>query len=79
MTKKGGEVRIAGASQPVRRLPQPKTHRSTLNDRTGNIGVYFKIRCARRGQKYKNRFKKLDIEATSFGIRGIVFKTHRSR
>ena len=47
----------------------------TLNDRTGNIQVYFKIDVLGE-DKYKNQFRKLDI-GDIVGIRGVAFKTHR--
>lgn len=47
----------------------------TLNDRTGNIQVYFKIDVLGEA-KYKNEFRKLDI-GDIVGIRGVAFKTHR--
>ena len=71
--EEGGEVRIAGRLMAIR--GHGKASFCTLNDRTGNIQVYFKIDVLGE-DKYKNQFKKLDI-GDIVGIRGIVFKTHR--
>lgn len=71
--EEGSEVRIAGRLMAIR--GHGKASFCTLNDRTGNIQVYFKIDVLGE-DKYKNQFKKLDI-GDIVGIRGIVFKTHR--
>ena len=71
--EEGGEVQIAGRLMAIR--GHGKASFCTLNDRTGNIQVYFKIDVLGE-DKYKNQFKKLDI-GDIVGIRGIVFKTHR--
>ena len=71
--EEGGEVRIAGRLMAIR--GHGKASFCTLNDRTGNIQVYFKIDVLGE-DKYKNQFKKLDI-GDIVGIRGVVFKTHR--
>ena len=71
--EEGGEVRIAGRLMAIR--GHGKASFCPLNDRTGNIQVYFKIDVLGE-DKYKNQFKKLDI-GDIVGIRGIVFKTHR--
>ena len=67
------EVRIAGRLMAIR--GHGKAAFCTLNDRTGNIQVYFKIDVLGE-QKYKEEFKRLDI-GDIVGIRGIVFKTRR--
>lgn len=56
--EEGGEVRIAGRLMAIR--GHGKASFCTLNDRTGNIQVYFKIDVLGE-DKYKNQFKKLDI------------------
>lgn len=71
--EEGDEVQIAGRLMAIR--GHGKASFCTLNDRTGNIQVYFKIDVLGE-DKYKNQFKKLDI-GDIVGIRGIVFKTHR--
>lgn len=71
--EEGDEVRIAGRLMAIR--GHGKASFCTLNDRTGNIQVYFKIDVLGE-DKYKNQFKKLDI-GDIVGIRGVVFKTHR--
>ena len=68
--EEGGEVRIAGRLMAIR--GHGKASFCTLNDRTGNIQVYFKIDVLGE-DKYKNQFKKLDI-GDIVGIRGIVFR-----
>ena len=67
------EVRIAGRLMAIR--GHGKASFCTLNDRTGNIQVYFKIDVLGE-QKYKEEFKRLDI-GDIVGIKGKVFKTHR--
>ena len=71
--EEGGEVRIAGRLMAIR--GHGKASFSTLNDRTGNIQVYFKQDVLGE-QKYKEEFKRLDI-GDIIGIRGVVFKTRR--
>lgn len=71
--EEGPEVRIAGRLMAIR--GHGKASFCTLNDRTGNIQVYFKIDVLGE-KKYKEQFRKLDI-GDIVGIRGIVFKTHR--
>ena len=71
--EEGGEVRIAGRLMAIR--GHGKASFSTLNDRTGNIQVYFKLDVLGE-QKYKEEFKRLDL-GDIIGIRGIVFKTRR--
>ena len=67
------EVRIAGRLMAIR--GHGKASFSTLNDRTGNIQVYFKMDVLGE-QKYNEEFKRLDI-GDIIGIRGVVFKTRR--
>lgn len=69
----GPEVHIAGRLMAVR--GHGKAAFCTLNDRTGNIQVYFKIDVLGE-EKYKQQFRRLDI-GDIVGIRGTVFKTHR--
>ena len=71
--EEGPEVHIAGRLMAIR--GHGKASFCTLNDRTGNIQVYFKIDVLGE-KKYKEQFRKLDI-GDIVGIRGIVFKTHR--
>lgn len=71
--EEGSEVHIAGRLMAIR--GHGKASFCTLNDRTGNIQVYFKIDVLGE-KKYKEQFRKLDI-GDIVGIRGIVFKTHR--
>ncbi len=71
--EEGKEVRIAGRLMAIR--GHGKASFSTLNDRTGNIQVYFKLDVLGE-QKYKEEFKRLDI-GDIIGIRGVVFKTRR--
>lgn len=71
--EEGPEVRIAGRLMAIR--GHGKASFCTLNDRTGNIQVYFKIDVLGE-KKYKEQFRRLDI-GDIVGIRGIVFKTHR--
>ena len=71
--EEGKEVRIAGRLMAIR--GHGKACFSTLNDRTGNIQVYFKLDVLGE-QKYKEEFKRLDI-GDIIGIRGVVFKTRR--
>ena len=69
----GKEVSIAGRLMAIR--GHGKASFSTLNDRTGNIQVYFKLDVLGE-QKYKEEFRRLDI-GDIIGIRGVVFKTRR--
>lgn len=71
--EEGAEVKIAGRLMAIR--GHGKASFCTLNDRTGNIQVYFKIDVLGE-EKYKKEFRRLDI-GDIVGIRGIVFKTHR--
>lgn len=71
--EEGGEVRIAGRLMAIR--GHGKASFSTLNDRTGNIQIYFKQDVLGE-KKYKEEFKRLDI-GDIIGIRGVVFKTRR--
>ena len=71
--EEGSEVQIAGRLMAIR--GHGKASFCTLNDRTGNIQVYFKIDVLGE-DKYKNQFRKLDI-GDIVGIRGVAFKTHR--
>lgn len=71
--EEGPEVNIAGRLMAIR--GHGKASFCTLNDRTGNIQVYFKIDVLGE-EKYKKQFRKLDI-GDIVGIRGVVFKTHR--
>lgn len=71
--EEGPEVNIAGRLMAIR--GHGKASFCTLNDRSGNIQVYFKIDVLGE-EKYKKEFRKLDI-GDIVGIRGIVFKTHR--
>jgi len=71
--EEGKEVYIAGRLMAIR--GHGKASFSTLNDRTGNIQVYFKLDVLGE-QKYKEEFKRLDI-GDIIGIRGVVFKTRR--
>ena len=71
--EEGLEVHIAGRLMAIR--GHGKATFCTLNDRTGNIQVYFKIDVLGEA-KYKNEFRKLDI-GDIVGIRGVAFKTHR--
>ena len=71
--EEGGEVRIAGRLMAIR--GHGKASFSTLNDRTGNIQIYFKQDVLGE-KKYKVEFKRLDI-GDIIGIRGVVFKTRR--
>ena len=71
--EEGAEVRVAGRLMAIR--GHGKASFSTLNDRTGNIQVYFKMDVLGE-QKYKEEFKRLDI-GDIIGIRGVVFKTRR--
>ena len=67
------EVRIAGRLMAIR--GHGKASFCTLNDRTGNIQVYFKIDVLGE-KKYKEEFKRLDI-GDIVGIQGKVFRTRR--
>ena len=71
--EEGPEVFIAGRRMAIR--GHGKASFCTLNDRTGNIQVYFKIDVLGE-EKYKGQFRRLDI-GDIIGIRGVVFKTHR--
>ncbi|MBQ5502742.1 MAG: lysine--tRNA ligase, partial [Selenomonas sp.] len=71
--EEGPEVFIAGRLMAIR--GHGKASFCTLNDRTGNIQVYFKIDVLGE-EKYKGQFRRLDI-GDIIGIRGVVFKTHR--
>ena len=71
--EEGGEVCIAGRLMAIR--GHGKASFSTLNDRTGNIQIYFKQDVLGE-KKYKEEFKRLDI-GDIIGIRGVVFKTRR--
>lgn len=71
--EEGGEVRVAGRLMAIR--GHGKASFSTLNDRTGNIQVYFKMDVLGE-RKYKEEFRRLDI-GDIIGIRGVVFKTRR--
>lgn len=71
--EEGPEVHIAGRLMAIR--GHGKASFCTLNDRTGNIQVYFKIDVLGE-EKYKEQFRRLDI-GDIIGIRGVVFKTHR--
>ncbi|EFR41280.1 lysine--tRNA ligase [Selenomonas sp. oral taxon 137 str. F0430] len=71
--EEGGEVRIAGRLMAIR--GHGKASFSTLNDRTGNIQIYFKQDVLGE-KKYKEEFKRLDI-GDIIGICGVVFKTRR--
>ena len=71
--EEGPEVTIAGRLMAIR--GHGKASFCTLNDRTGNIQVYFKVDVLGE-EKYKQQFRKLDI-GDIVGIRGVVFKTHR--
>ena len=71
--EEGPEVCIAGRLMAIR--GHGKASFCTLNDRTGNIQVYFKIDVLGE-EKYKGQFRRLDI-GDIIGIRGVVFKTHR--
>ena len=71
--EEGGEVRIAGRLMAIR--GHGKASFSTLNDRTGNIQIYFKQDVLGE-KKYKEELKRLDI-GDIIGIRGVVFKTRR--
>lgn len=67
------EVSIAGRLMAIR--GHGKASFSTLNDRTGNIQIYFKLDVLGE-EKYKQQFKRLDI-GDIIGVRGRVFKTRR--
>ena len=71
--EEGPEVTIAGRLMAIR--GHGKASFCTLNDRTGNIQVYFKVDVLGE-EKYKQQFRKLDI-GDIVGIRGVIFKTHR--
>ena len=67
-----GEVKIAGRLTAIR--GHGKASFATLNDRTGNIQVYFKLDIL--GEEKYSEFKLLDI-GDIIGLRGQVFKTKR--
>ena len=67
------EVSLAGRLMAIR--GHGKASFCTLNDRTGDIQVYFKLDVLGE-EKYKEEFKRLDI-GDIIGIKGRVFKTHR--
>ena len=69
----GDEVHIAGRLMAIR--GHGKASFCTLNDRTGDIQIYFKLDVVGE-EKYKEEFKRLDI-GDIIGVRGIVFKTMR--
>ena len=69
----GEEVALAGRLMAIR--GHGKASFSTLNDRTGNIQIYFKLDVLGE-EKYKQQFKRLDI-GDIIGLRGHVFKTRR--
>ena len=69
----GDEVQIAGRIMAIR--GHGKASFCTLNDRTGDIQIYFKLDVVGE-EKYKEEFKRLDI-GDIIGVRGIVFKTKR--
>ena len=71
--EEGGKTRIAGRLMAIR--GHGKASFSTLNDRTGNIQIYFKLDILGE-RKYKEEFKRLDI-GDIVGISGTVFKTRR--
>ena len=73
LSEKETEVKMAGRIMAIR--GHGKASFCTLNDRTGNIQVYFKIDVLGE-HKYKEEFKRLDI-GDIVGIQGIVFKTRR--
>lgn len=66
-------VSIAGRLMAIR--GHGKASFSTLNDRTGNIQIYFKLDVLGE-KKYKEEFKRLDI-GDIIGVKGHVFKTRR--
>lgn len=67
-----GEVQIAGRLMAIR--GHGKASFGTLNDRTGNIQIYFKLDIL--GEEKYSQFKLLDI-GDIIGLRGQVFKTKR--
>ena len=67
------EVTIAGRLMAIR--GHGKASFSVLNDRTGNIQIYFKLDVLGE-QKYKEEFKRLDM-GDIIGVKGHVFKTRR--
>lgn len=71
--EEGGKTRIAGRLMAIR--GHGKASFSTLNDRTGNIQIYFKLDILGE-RKYKEEFKRLDI-GDIVGVSGTVFKTRR--
>ena len=66
-------VTIAGRLMAIR--GHGKASFSVLNDRTGNIQIYFKLDVLGE-QKYKEEFKRLDL-GDIIGVKGHVFKTRR--
>lgn len=69
----GEEVTLAGRLMAIR--GHGKASFSTMNDRTGDIQIYFKLDVLGE-EKYKQQFKRLDI-GDIIGVRGHVFKTRR--
>ena len=69
----GDEVQLAGRLMAIR--GHGKASFCTLNDRTGDIQIYFKLDVLGE-EKYKVEFKRLDI-GDIIGVRGVVFKTMR--
>ena len=68
----GGEVSIAGRIMAIR--GHGKASFGVVNDRTGNIQVYFKLDVL--GEEKYSQFKLLDI-GDIIGVKGKVFKTKR--
>ena len=68
----GNEVKIAGRLMAIR--GHGKASFAVLNDRTGNIQVYFKLDVL--GEEKYSQFKLLDI-GDIIGLRGKPFKTKR--
>ena len=70
--EEGGEVQIAGRLMAIR--GHGKASFAVLNDRTGNIQIYFKL--DNLGEEKYSQFKLLDI-GDIIGLKGKVFKTKR--
>ncbi len=70
--EEGGEVKIAGRLMAIR--GHGKASFAVLNDRTGDIQIYFKLDIL--GEDKYSQFKLLDI-GDIVGISGKVFKTKR--
>ena len=68
----GGEVKLAGRLMAIR--GHGKASFAVLNDRTGNIQVYFKLDVL--GEDKYSQFKLLDI-GDIIGLKGKPFKTKR--